>query len=124
MQASLAMFLNRKLLIEMVYYVGFPQPTEKLMNLDKSKKRIAKKSKMGFQGYPKISIVYYGKTANFADEVMIEFVSEEGADIQTERFTSKIDVREDEIIQSALVKMIERADAKTVVQANSVLILS
>jgi hypothetical protein len=124
MQASLAMFLNRKLRIEMVYYVGFPQPTEKLMNLDKSKKRIAKKSKMGFQGYPKISIVYYGKTANFADEVMIEFVSEEGADIQTERFTSKIDVREDEIIQSALVKMIERADAKTVVQANSVLILS
>jgi hypothetical protein len=123
MQASLAMFLNRKLLIEMVYYVGFPQPTEKLMNLDKSKKRIAKKSKMGFQGYPKISIVYYGKTANFADEVMIEFVSEEGADIQTERFTSKIDVREDEIIQSALVKMIERADAKTVVQANSVLIV-
>ena len=108
----------------MVYYVGFPQPTEKLMNLDKSKKRIAKKSKMGFQGYPKISIVYYGKTANFADEGMIEFVSEEGADIQTERFTSKIDVREDEIIQSALVKMIERADAKTVVQANSVLILS
>lgn len=123
MQASLAMFLNRKLRIEMVYYVGFPQPTEKLMNLDKSKKRIAKKSKMGFQGYPKISIVYYGKTANFADEVMIEFVSEEGADIQTERFTSKIDVREDEIIQSALVKMIERADAKTVVQANSVLIV-
>ncbi len=94
------------------------------MSLDKSKNRIAKKSKMGFQGYPKISIVYYGKTANFADEVMIEFVSEEGADIQTERFTSKIDVREDEIIQSALVKMIERADAKTVVQANSVLILS
>ena len=124
MQARLAMFLNRKLRIEMVYYVGFPQPTEKLMNLDKSKKRIAKKSKMGFQGYPKISIVYYGKTANFADEVMIEFVSEEGADIQTERFTSKIDVREDEIIQSALVKMIERADAKTVLQANSVLILS
>jgi len=124
MQARLAMFLNRKLRIEMVYYVGFPQPTEKLMNLDKSKKRIAKKSKMGFQGYPKISIVYYGKTANFADEVMIEFVSEEGADIQTERFTSKIDVREDEIIQSALVKMIERADAKTVVQANSVLIVS
>lgn len=123
MQARLAMFLNRKLRIEMVYYVGFPQPTEKLMNLDKSKKRIAKKSKMGFQGYPKISIVYYGKTANFADEVMIEFVSEEGADIQTERFTSKIDVREDEIIQSALVKMIERADAKTVVQANSVLIV-
>jgi hypothetical protein len=124
MQASLAMFLNRKLRIEMVYYVGFPQPTEKLMNLDKSKKRIAKKSKMGFQGYPKISIVYYGKTANLADEVMVEFVSEEGADTQTEKFTSKTDAREDEVIQSALVKMIERSEAKTVVQATSVLIVS
>ena len=108
----------------MVYYVGFPQPTEKLMNLDKSKKRIAKKSKMGFQGYPKISIVYYGKTAILADEVMVEFVSEEGADTQTEKFTSKTDAREDEVIQSALVKMIERSEAKTVVQATSVLIVS
>ena len=94
------------------------------MNLDKSKKRIAKKSKMGFQGYPKISIVYYGKTANFADKVVVEFVSEEGAETQTEQFTSKTDAREDEMIQSALVKMIERSEAKTVVQANSVLIIS
>jgi hypothetical protein len=93
---------------------------EQYMNLDKSKKRIAKRAKMGFQGYPKISLTYYGKTAGHADEVVVEFVLEEGAEIQTERFSSKIDAREDEVIQSALVKMIERSEAKTVCQIEGV----
>lgn len=93
------------------------------MNLEKSKKRIAKKAKMGFQGYPKISLTYYGKTINHADEVLVEFTLEEGAEIQTERFSSKIDAREDEVIQSALVKMIERSEAKTVAQTEGVAIV-
>jgi hypothetical protein len=93
------------------------------MNLDKSKKRIAKRTKMGFQGYPKMSLTYYGKTASYANEVVVEFVLEENAEIQTERFSSKIDAREDEIIQSALVKMIERSGAKTVTQIESVSIV-
>ncbi|AQT60448.1 hypothetical protein CBP51_18910 [Cellvibrio mixtus] len=92
------------------------------MNLDKSKKRIAKRAKMGFQGFPTISLTYYGKTTSHANEVMIEFVLEEGADTQVERFSSKIDAREDEVIQSAIVKMIERSEAKTVVQIDGVLI--
>lgn len=90
------------------------------MNLEKSKKRIAKKAKMGFQGYPKISLTYYGKTTSHADEVVVEFLLEEGAELQREKFSSKIDAREDEVIQSALVKMIERSEAKTVVQADGV----
>jgi hypothetical protein len=94
------------------------------MNLDKSKKRIAKRAKMGFQGYPKISLTYYGKTTNHADEVVVEFVVEEGADTQVERFSSKIDAREDEVIQSAIVKMIERSEAKTVVQVDGVLVVA
>ena len=84
------------------------------MNLEKSKKRIVKRAKMGFQGYPKISLTYYGKAASHADEVLVEFTLEEGAEVQTERFVSKLDAREDESIQSALVKMIERSEAKTV----------
>ena len=84
------------------------------MNLEKSKKRIVKKAKMGFQGYPKISLTYYGKTNSLANEVVVGFTLEEGAEIQTERFSSKMDAREDETIQSALVKMIERSEAKTV----------
>ncbi len=69
---------------------------------------------MGFQGYPKISLTYRGKAIDYANEVLVEFILEDGAEIQTEIFSSKIDAREDETIQSAIVKMIERSEAKTV----------
>ncbi len=84
------------------------------MNLEKSKKRIAKKVKMGFQGYPTIGITYFGASENLATEVLLEFVLEEGAEPQKERFSTEGDVREDETIQSAIVKMIERSNAQSV----------
>lgn len=84
------------------------------MKLQKSKKRISKKVKMGFQGYPTIGITYFGPTDNLATEVLLEFVSEDGAVPQAERFTTDGDVREDETVQSAIVKMIERSNAQSV----------
>ncbi|OUS27395.1 hypothetical protein A9Q99_15475 [Gammaproteobacteria bacterium 45_16_T64] len=85
------------------------------MNLEKSKKRIAKKAKMGFQGYPKISIAYLGRSENKADEVVLTFLADEKSQSMEERFQCGSDAREDEAIQSAIVKMIERSEAKTVV---------
>lgn len=90
------------------------------MNLDKSKKRIAKKAKMGFQGYPTLTIVYSGPSAAVANKVVIKFVAEEGSDEQVEQFTTQGDAREDEMIQSAIVKMIERSAIKTVVSSDVV----
>lgn len=87
------------------------------MNLDKSKKRIAKKVKMGFQGYPEISISYFGRTTDIAEQVTVSFIAEEGSIPMEERFQSKYDAREDEVIQSAIVKMIERSSAKTIKQS-------
>ncbi len=90
------------------------------MNLEKSKKRIAKKVKMGFQGYPEISIAYYGPSANMANQVVISFVPEEGNEPMVERFQSNSDAREDDVIQSAIVKIIERSGAKTIKQASGI----
>jgi hypothetical protein len=84
------------------------------MNLDKSKKRIAKKAKMGFQGYPVMSIAYSPQGTEVAEEVIVTFVAEEEVEPMVERFRSKADAREDEVIQSAIVKMIERSGARTV----------
>jgi hypothetical protein len=84
------------------------------MNLDKAKKRIAKKVKMGFQGYPEISITYLGESKDIASEVLVTFIAEEGAEAMEQRFPGKTDVREDEVIQSAIVKIIERSEIKTV----------
>ena len=75
---------------------------------------------MGFQGYPEISISYFGSTADIAEQVAVSFVAEEGAAPMEERFQSKSDAREDQVIQSAIVKIIERSEAKTVKQAENV----
>jgi len=84
------------------------------MNLEKSKKRIAKRVKMGFQGYPMVSIAYFGPIDGQTDEVIVTFLLEEGGEAQEERLHSKNEAQEDELIQSALVKIIERSGAKTV----------
>ncbi|MCL1127375.1 hypothetical protein [Shewanella surugensis] len=86
------------------------------MHVDKAKKRIAKYVKAGFKGYPQISLAYFGASADCATEVVVQFMLEKGSEVQEERFTSKTDARESEVIQSALVKIIERANANSVVE--------
>lgn len=93
------------------------------MNVDKSTKRIAKRVKRGFQGYPQISLSYFGKTTDCASEVVVAFISEEGEPAQEQKFTSKGDARQDETIQTTLLKIIERADAKTVLEVAGVAII-
>lgn len=90
------------------------------MNLEKSKKRISKKAKMGFQGYPTIQISYFGPNNSMANAVLLELVLEEGAEPLAERFSTESDIREDESIQSAIVKMIERSGAQSVILSDDV----
>jgi hypothetical protein len=92
------------------------------MNLDKSTKRIAKRVRSGFQGYPQISLAYFGATDNCATEVVVGFILEEGAATQEEKFFSKGDARKDETIQTTLLKVIERANAKTVIEVAGITI--
>ena len=93
------------------------------MNLDKSTKRIAKRIKKGFQGYPQISLAYFGESAICATEVVIGFILEEGSEVQEQKFSSKDDARKDETIQTTLLKVIERSNAKTVVEVAGVSII-
>ncbi len=93
------------------------------MNLDKSTKRIAKRVKKGFQGYPQISLAYFGVSKSCATEVVVGYIAEEGAESQEQKFSSKDDVRKDETIQTTLLKVIERADAKTVLEVPGVSVI-
>ena len=70
--------------------------------------------KKGFQGYPIITIAYYGPDDKLATKVAVGFIEEEGADVQMERFSTASDVRADITVQSAIIKIIERSGAKTV----------
>lgn len=93
------------------------------MNLDKAKKRIAKQVKKGFNGYPKITLAYYGVTKEYATEVVIQFTLGEGDSAQEERFSCDTDIRENELIQTTLLKIIERADANSVIEIEGVTLL-
>ena len=93
------------------------------MNLDKSTKRIAKRVKKGFQGYPQISIAYFGESSSCATEVVLGFTSEEGSVAQEQKFSCEGDGRKDETIQTTLLKVIERAGAKTVLEVPGVSII-
>ena len=90
------------------------------MNIEKAKKRIAKQVKKGVNGYPKITLEYFGETTELATDVVISFILEEHSEVQEQKFVNKSDVREDETIQSMIVKIIERADAATVTQVDGV----
>jgi hypothetical protein len=75
---------------------------------------------MGFQGYPTIDITYSGPNNDFATDVLLVFVPEEGAESQMEKFSTGSDIREDETVQSAIVKTIERSGARTVTLSKGV----
>lgn len=90
------------------------------MHIDKAKKRIAKLVKAGFKGYPQIAIAYFGSSKDCANEVVIQFTLEQDGAVQEQRFTSTTDARSDEVVQSALVKIIERAEVKTVLEVAGV----
>lgn len=77
---------------------------------------------MGSQGYPILTISYFGPSADQANRVSLTFVAEEGAEAQVESFNTDGDTREDEVIQAAIVKMIERSGAKTVDQTDGITI--
>jgi len=94
------------------------------MNLDKAKKRILKKVKMGFQGYPQISITYYGASKALATKVIVGFVMEENAQMMEETFTTTDDIREDDAVQSAIIKIIDRSGAKTVLLEEDVVVVA
>jgi len=96
---------------------------DSMMNLNKSTKRIAKRVSNGFQGYPKITLAYFGDCVDHASEVVVGFIADEGVEAQEERFSCKGDARSDETIQTTLVKIIERTNAKTVVEIAGVAVI-
>ena len=84
------------------------------MNLDKSKKRIEKRVKRGFQGYPMVTITYYGENESMATEVVVGFIQEEGSAALEEKFVTVGDTREDITVQTTIIKIIDRVEAKSV----------
>ena len=94
------------------------------MNLDKSQKRINKRVKRGFHGYPIISIEYFGPSEALATKVEVGFIEQENAETMLETFNSETDIRQNETVQTTIIKIIDRVDAQTVTLEDEVKLLS
>ncbi len=116
-------FMRCQPLRRALYFFSVQPSKGFIMNVDKAKKRILKRVQRGFRGYPQISLEYFGETTYLATEVVITFVPEENAEPQIQRFTSDKDAREDEAIQSVLLKIIERAEAATVLESREISVI-
>lgn len=84
------------------------------MKIDRSKKRIAKKSKKGFRGYPLVTVAYYGPNNKVATKVAVGLITEDNGDAQMQRFFSTEDVRNDAGIQAQIIEIIDNAGALSV----------
>ena len=88
------------------------------MSVDLAARRIAKRNNKGFQGYPVITLTYMAGKGTTISDVEMSFVIEENASAQHEKFSCNGDARQDETLQTTLLKVIERTGAKTVVEHN------
>ena len=92
------------------------------MNLEKAQKRINKRVKRGFHGYPLISIQYFGASTELATKVEVGFIDQENAEPMLEIFSCETDIRKDETVQTTIIKIIDRVDAKTVTLQEEVIL--
>jgi hypothetical protein len=67
-----------------------------------------------------ISIQYFGPSEALATKVEVGFIAAENAEPMLETFNSNSDIRQDETVQTTIIKIIDRVDAKTVTLNESV----
>ncbi len=86
-------------------------------------KRLQKKAKKGFRGYPVVTIAFYGPDDQFASKVAVGITAREGEEtLALERwFTEDIDVRNDPEVGEAISLFIEQYDVKSVVVTNGII---
>ena len=87
------------------------------------KKRIAKKAKRGFRGYPVATLVYYGPDDRRASKVVVAIIEHENGEATEMHkwYSEQGDVRDDlEIIEEVLA-FLARFDALTVMMPETIL---
>ena len=90
---------------------------------DFSKKRLEKKARRGFRGYPLATIAYYGPTNEYASKVAVGIVQQENASPAQLRkwFGTESDVRHDPAIGAEVLAFIEAEQANSVVMTRGII---
>jgi hypothetical protein len=86
-------------------------------------KRLQKRAKKGFRGYPAATIAFYGPDDRFASKVVVGITAGESEEtLALERwFAEDTDVRNDPVVGEAIALFIEQYDIKTVVVTDGII---
>jgi hypothetical protein len=86
-------------------------------------KRLAKKARRGFRGYPVATVAFYGPDDRRASKVAVGVVLGEGEDVaELQRWAATDrDVRDDPAISEAILAFIARFEVKTVAMSERII---
>jgi len=92
------------------------------MKFQQSKKRLGKKAKKGFRGYPIATIALYGPDDKTALKVVASIIANEDADPDPQqKWFSNAEVRNDEGILGKILAFLEEYKAISVIMPNRII---
>ena len=85
--------------------------------LDRARKRLSKRAKRGFRGWPLATVALYGPDDTQATKLAVGIVPSEGVEATELRrwFSKETDIRRDAAVAEEVLAFIETSGAKTVV---------
>ena len=91
--------------------------------IERLKKRITKKAKRGFRGFPVGTLSCYGPDDRRASKLVAAIIEQEGGDATEMRkwFSEQDDVRDDPVIIQEVTDFLEQYDARTVVMPETII---
>jgi len=91
--------------------------------LERARKRLSKRAKRGFRGWPLATVAFYGPDDTTATKLAVGIVPSEGADAGEPRrwFSGEGDIRNDTRVGEEVLAFIEAAGAKTVVMTDGII---
>jgi hypothetical protein len=91
--------------------------------LERARKRLTKRAKRGFRGYPVATIALYGPDDIRATKLTVGIVPAENADVAELRrwFSEGIDVRNDAAVAREVLAFIEAAGSRSVVMTEGII---
>lgn len=91
--------------------------------LDRARKRLGKKAKRGFRGYPVATIAVYGPDDTIATKLAVGIVPGEHAEVSDLRrwFSAGADIRNDATVTQEVLGFIDAAGAKSVILTDRII---
>jgi hypothetical protein len=91
--------------------------------LERARKRLSKKARRGFRGFPVATVAFYGSDDTRASKLTVGIVPAENAEVTDLRrwFAEVIDIRDDTHVAEEVLDFIEAAGARSVVMTDRII---